>query len=47
LSELDEAIEKLENEWKLYVKYGHKDEKYKMPNMEELVRLRIRREQLG
>ncbi len=46
MSELDDAIKKIEEEWKLYLRYGHKDKKYEMPNMEELIKLRIRREQI-
>ena len=47
MNELDKAIETLEKEWKLYLKYGHKDKNYQMPNMGELTKLRIKREKLN
>jgi hypothetical protein len=42
MDELDEQIEKLEKEWELY----HRDSNNPMPNMVELVKLRLKRERL-
>ena len=44
IDELDKQIEKLETEWKLY--HNDKTRTVQMPDMMELVKLRIKRDQL-